>query len=261
MKTQSNLSWLSAGVGAALIAFAPYAAAERAKPAMVEAKAAGKVAAELSLDAIVSKHLAALGGADLLRATRSMSYVSSGEKGGKKYTKTAHFARPGKMRIDFESDGMKGSKGFDGKVAWVKKGGEAAVAMSAEDTLAMKAHADFDEPLLDYARRGTAVKLLGTSEVAGTPAYELELTLAGGKVEHHFLDASTFLPLQITSVAHKDGKAVKTVVRLGDYRKVQGRMINHSIEFKSDGVTGRGAISKVAFDKPLDASVFAMPKK
>src|SRR5688572_25284984 len=107
MKMHSKMSWLGAGLLVGLVALAPHAGADRA--------------AELSLDAIVSKHLAALGGADLLRATKTMSYTVSGEKAGKKYTKTAYYARPGKMRVDFETDDGKGSKGFDGKVAWVKK--------------------------------------------------------------------------------------------------------------------------------------------
>lgn len=261
MKMHSKMSWLGAGLLAGLVALAPHADAERAKPAMVSAKGAGKVAAELSLDAIVSKHLAALGGADLLRATKTMSYVASGEKAGKKYKKAVHHARPGKLRVDFETDEGKASKAFDGKVAWKKKAGEVVTAMSAEHTASMKAHADFDEPLLDYARRGTRVKLIGRSEVAGTPAFELELALASGKVERHFLDAATFLPLQRSWSAKKDGKVVTGWVRFGDFREVQGRVINHAVEFQSEGATGRSTISQVAFDRPLDASLFAMPRR
>jgi outer membrane lipoprotein-sorting protein len=249
-------SWRGIGLGVGLAALAPHAAADRAKPA-VEAKA---TPADLSLDAIVTRHLAALGGADVLRATKSMSYVVSGEKAGKKFTKSVHYARPGKMRVDFETEEGKGAKGFDGKVAWVKKPGEAAVAMPAEDTAMMKSHADFDEPLLDHARRGIGVKLIGKSEVAGTPAYELEIA-KGGEVERHFIDAATFLPLQRTWTAKKDGKSVAMAVRFGDFRRVSGRAINHSIEFLADGVTSKSFVSQVAFDKPLDASLFSLPKK
>ena len=41
---------------------------------------------------------------------------------GKKFTKTVHQARPNLMRVDIQSDDGPMSKGFDGKVAWVKKG-------------------------------------------------------------------------------------------------------------------------------------------
>lgn len=264
MHSIKSLLGVGLGLGLGLIAFAPQASADRAKPAMVHASAAGKAApaAELSLDAIVAKHVAALGGADVLRATKTMSYVVTGEKAGKKFTKTVHFARPGKMRVDFETEEGKGAKGFDGKTAWARKPGEAVVAMSAEDTAMMKSHADFDEPLLDYAKRGTAVKLIGTSEVAGAAAYELELVMPSGEVERHFIDAATFLPAQRTWTAKKDGKATTMTVRFGDWKKVQGRAINHRIELQGgDGVTASSVVSQVAFDRPLDASLFAMPRK
>lgn len=259
MKVHSKRSWLGVGLVAGLaggVALAPHASEDRAKPA--EAKAAP---AELSLDAIVAKHLTALGGADALRATQTMSYVLTGEQGGKKFTKQTSFARPGKMRVDVETEAGKISKGFDGKVAWVKKAGEVATAMSAEDTASMKAHADFDEPLLDYAKRGTAVKLIGKSEVAGTPAYELELTLASGDTERLAIDAATFLPLQRTVTMKQDGKATTAVIRFGDFQKVQGRMVNHRIEFQGDGVTAKSVVSQVTFDRPLDPSLFAMPRR
>lgn len=256
MKMHLRMPWLGTGLFAGLVVLAPQASADRAKAA--EQKAAP---AELSLDAIVAKHLAALGGADALRATRSMSYVVTGEKAGKKFTKSVHYARPGKMRVDFETEEGKASKGFDGKVAWKKKAGEVAIAMSAEDTAYMKLHADFDEPLLDYAKRGIGVKLIGMSEVAGTPAYELELTRPAGDVERLFLGTASFLPLQKTWTAKKDGKATTASIRFGDYKKVQGRPVNHSIEYQGDGVTAKSVVSQVVFDKPLDASLFAMPKK
>jgi outer membrane lipoprotein-sorting protein len=255
-------NWIHVGLVAGAMALSPQAIADRAKPAMVEAKSAAKaVPAEISLDAIVAKHLHAIGGVDLLRATKTMSYVVTGEKAGKKFTKTVRYARPGKMRVDFDTEDGPASKGFDGKVAWKKKGGEAAVAMNAEDTASMASHASFDEPLLDYAKRGDAVKLIGKSEVAGAAAYDLELTKANGEVEHHFIDAASFLPVKRTWTGKKDGKTITSAVRFGDFKSVQGRMINHSIEFASDGGAGKSVVSQVAFDKPIDTALFAMPRK
>ena len=126
----------------------------------------------------------------------------------------------------------------------------------------MASHAQFDEPLLDYAKKGTTVKLIGKAEVKGTPAYDLEVTLKSGEVEHHFLDANSFLLLQRTFASKdKDGKAVKMTVRFGDYKKVQGRMVNHSVEWDGDdGKSYKSTVSDVSYDKRIDAKQFAMPK-
>jgi hypothetical protein len=261
MKMRSKM-----GTGVVLVAgamvFSPQASADQAKPAMVDVKPTGKPAvAELSLDAVVDKHLAALGGADLLRTTKTMTYAVTGEMAGKKFSKTVRYARPGKIRIDLESADGSISKGFDGKVAWMKKGAEAAVAMNAEATAAMKSEADFDEPLLDYARRGDAVKLIGKSEISGAPAYDLELTKAHGEVEHHFLDAATFLLVKRAWTGKYAGKTVTMAAQFADFKAVQGRMVAYSIEFGTDTSAGKSTVTQVAYDKPIDAAVFALPRK
>lgn len=264
MKMQSKRSWLGVGLLAGLaglVTLAPHASADKGKPAEVKPAEAKVAPADLSLDTIVAKHIAALGGADLLRATKTMSYALTGEKGGKKFTKKTYFARPGKMRVDIETEEGKTSKGFDGTVAWVKKAGEVAIALSAEDTLSMKAHADFDEPLLDHVKRGIAVKLIGKSEVAGTPVYEIELTMTSGDTERLSIDAATFLPLQRIVAMRQDGKVTTAVFRFGDFKKVQGRVVNHRIEVQGDGLTGKSVVSQVTFDRPLDPSLFAMPRR
>ena len=233
----------------AALMLAPLAAtAERSVPSAGDARPATEEA--VSVDVVVKKHIAALGGEKLLRAGKSFSFTVSGEKMGKKFTKTVTQARPNKMRVDMTSDDGASSKGYDGKVAWYKKGTSAAVAMTAEETASMASHVEFDEPLLDYAKKGTSVKLIGKSEVKGTPAYDLELTLKSGDVEHHFLASKD-----------KDGKVVQMSVRFGDYKKVQGRMVNHSVEWDGeDGKASKSTVSDVSYDKRVDAKLFSMPK-
>ena len=246
------------GLAIALLALSPLtAAAENAQPRTEQWPEQ-----TLSAEQIVKKHVAALGGEKLLRGGKSFTFTVSGEKMGKKFTKTVVQARPNKMRVDFTSDDGPSSKGFDGKVAWIKKGDAAAVAMNAEETLSMQSHATFEEPLLDYAKKGTAVKLIGKSDVKGTPAYDLEVTFKSGEVEHHFIDASSFLLLRRTFAGKdKDGKATQMSVRFGDYKKVQGRMVNHSVEWDADdGKAYKSVVSNVSFDKKVDAKLFAMPK-
>ena len=246
---------------AALLLAPLTATAERSVPSQGDARP-GTTEETVTADSIVKKHIAALGGEKLLRAGKSFTFTVSGEKMGKKFTKTVTQARPNKMRVDITTDDGPASKGFDGKVAWMKKGTAAAVAMTAEETASMASHAQFDELLLDFAKKGTSIKLIGKAEVKGTPAYDLEVTFKSGEVEHHFLDASTHLLLKRTFTSKdKDGKAVPMSVRFGDYKKVQGRMVNHSVEWDGeDGKAAKSIVSKVAYDQKVDAKLFAMPK-
>jgi hypothetical protein len=211
----------------------------------------------LSLDAVVTKHIAALGGEKLLRGGTTFTFTVTGEKMGKKFSKTVTQARPNKMRVDVTSDEGPMSKGFDGKVAWIKKGNDKAVAMNAEETKSMEAHAIFEEPLLDYAKKGTKVKLAGKTDAA----YDLEVTYKNGDVEHHFIDAKSFYLVKKTFTSKdKDGKKVEMSVGFGDYKMVQGRAVNHSVSWDDNGKTSTSVVSKVAFDIKVDAKTFAMPK-
>jgi len=250
---------------AALIAtllFSPLSArsaiAERAAEPVGDARPEPSVSAE----AIIEKHIAALGGERLLRSGTSFTYTVTGEKSGKKFSKTVTQVRPNKLRVDVTSDDGPVSKGFDGKVAWSKKGSDPATAMSAEDTLAMQTYAQFEEPLVDHAKKGTKVKLVGKVDVGGTPTYDLELTRKNGDVEHLFIDASTFLLVKKTFTGKdKDGKPTPMAVRFGDYKKFQGRMVNRSLAWETnDGKPAKATISNVAYDKRVDAKLFAMPQ-
>jgi hypothetical protein len=105
------------------------------------------------------------------------------------------------------------------------------------------------------------VKLIGKAEVNGASAYDVEVTFKSGEVEHHFIDATSFLLTKRTFAGKdKDGKATVMSVRFGDYKKVQGRMVNHSVEWDYDGKVSKSVVSKVAFDKKYDAKLFAMPQ-
>lgn len=226
------------------------------------ASSQGDARPELSVDAVVNKHIAAMGGEKLLRSSKSFTFTVSGEKMGKKFTKVVTQARPNKLRIDVQSDDGPMSKGFDGKVAWHKKGAEKAIAMTAEETAGMAQHAEYDEPLLDYAKKGTKVKLVGKADIKGTATYDLEVTFKSGEVEHHFLDASTFLLFQKTMTGKdKDGKSKVHTVRFGDYKKFAGRAVNQSVEWDGDdGKAYKSAITNIAYDGKVDQSIFAMPK-
>jgi hypothetical protein len=258
MKKHSLIS----GIAVGLLALVPLTAAA---DKIAKAETAGKPVSQsdsLDVNTIVQRHVAALGGEKLLRAGKTMSFTVSGEKMGKAFTKTVTYARPNLMRVDIQMADGAMSKGFDGKVGWTKKGTEAAVAMTAEESTKMAAHADFEEPLLDFAKKGTKVKLVGKSEVNSKPAYDLEVSFASGDTEHHFLDASSYLLVKRTFTGKdKDGKVVQQNVLFGDYKKIQGRMVNHSVAYEGDdGKLHKNAVSKIRFDKAAPAKLFAMPK-
>ena len=92
----------------------------------------------------------------------------------------AYRARPNKLRKEGTHEGKSFVKLFDGTKGYLADGDKPMEAMPAEKTSKMASYAEFDDPIVDYAARGHAVKLVGAEDVKGSKAYHLELTLANG---------------------------------------------------------------------------------
>lgn len=256
-----------------LLALATDAGAQGSKSAAVES-----TDTKISVDTILQRHAAVLRDEERLRAaTKTFSFTTHRDWDGDRHqTITIHQKRPNLVRIDVRTDGeTPWSIGFDGTIAWEKRGTAPAEQRSPEKTQAMRDHAPWDgmglangplfateqQQLLDFEKeRPDIIKFLGISEVAGVPAYQIEFTYDNG-VEHRFLDTQTFQLLKISSSHQENGKTILGARSYGDYRNVDGRMFNHSWEESHDGKVERtSTFESIRFDHPLGDELFAMPK-
>ena len=255
-----------------LLAVATVAAAQGSKPAAVE-----PTDKKLSVDTILQRHAAVLRSEELLRAaTKTFSFTTHRDWDGDSHqTITIYQARPNLVRIDIRTDGNPpASIGFDGTIAWEKRGTAPAEQRSPENTQAMRDHAPWDgmglangplfateqQQLLDFEKARPKIKFLGTSAVAGVPAYQIEFTNDNG-TEQRFIDTQSFQLLKISSMYKENGKTIRDARSYGDYRNVAGRMFNHSWDESVDGKVERiSTFDSISFDHPLDAELFAMPK-
>jgi len=119
---------------------------------------------------------------------------------------------------------------------------------------------ELDGPLIDYARKGTQIALAGIEPVRGREAYKLKLTLKSGDVRHVWVDAATFLDVQIDGARKLDGKQHAVVTYLADYRSIDGLMMPMLAETTVAGVPGatKLSIDKVAVNPRLDDARFSV---
>jgi hypothetical protein len=165
------------------------------------------------------------------------------------------------MRVEVQEGDTITVKAFDGSHGWVRKGAAAIEPMPADKLDGMKAMAEFDDALLDYADKGHDVKLVGTAEVNGRTTYELLLALKGGERERRWIDAETFMELKRGWTYSHDGKSTDKSIYFGDYKKVGGQMVNHSLESEHEGKRVKMVVTDVSFDRPIDGALFVAPKK
>ncbi|MFP2908553.1 hypothetical protein ACLESD_26565 [Pyxidicoccus sp. 3LFB2] len=210
---------------------------------------------KLSLQAVVDKHLAALGGKERLKAVKSVQTTAVATEGNTVTTINMVRARPNLVRYDMDKNGSKVTKVFDGKQGWLAEGSAAPQRLDKEKNTMMAEGAAFDDALLDPKAQGVAVKLDGVEEVNGAPAFKLVLT-RGANTEVRFIDQQSFLEVRRQYSGIHEGKAFNKTVTYSDYRSVDGIMVNHRVQWEADGKRGEKVIQSARYDAPVDASVF-----
>lgn len=231
--------------------------------------AAGLMAAPAeaqTLDEVMDGYYEAIGGLDAWKAVQTMKFSGTLTMQGMAIPYTMTFLRPNKVRREFTVQGMTGIQAFDGTTAWQLlpfRGQTSPEVMPPDQAEAMAEDAEIGGSLLDWRAKGRQLELIGKVDVEGTEAFKLKLTTADGDVEYYYLDAVVFLPIKVEGSEERQGTAVPYEVIVGDYKEVNGLMIGHSRENRSQMVPGGQTIvmDKVEIDIEIDASIFSMPEE
>ena len=223
-------------------------------------------AAAQTVDEIIAKNTAAKGGAEKLKAVKTVRMTGKMTLApGVEAPIVMELQRGGGMRMDITVQGMVLSQGYDGTKAWLVnplQGSKAPQEMSADDTKAIEEQADIDGPMIDYKAKGHTVELLGKDKVEGSDAYKVKVTMKNGTVRTFYIDAEHFLEIKEESKRMQRGTEVEGDTIYGDYKEVGGMMFAHSIDGGQKGAPARQkvVVDKIEINVPLDASRFKMPE-
>ena len=214
-------------------------------------------------DEIVAKHIAATGGADKIKAAKTVKMTGKAEMQSMEAPFVMSLKQPNMLRMEITIQGMVLVQAYDGKSGWAiipftgKKDPEAVTADEAKE---LQDQSDL-WPLLDYQAKGHKVELLGKEKIEGTDAYKLKLTHSNGDVETLYLDADSFLEIKNEETRTVRGSEQQTETSLADYREIGGLMFPFAIESGVKGSPDKQKITleKVELNVPVEDSAFKMP--
>jgi outer membrane lipoprotein-sorting protein len=217
-----------------------------------------------TVDEIIAKHVAALGGMDKLQAQKSKRATGKLSVQGLDLPVTVSQKRPGMFRLDITLQGMEIIQAYDGKNGWQidpTQGKKTAEPLSEDDLKEVKEDADFDGPLVNYKEKGNQVELVDKEDLEGTPAYKLKVTLKSGDVKYLYLDADAYVEIKEEAKRTVRGAEREFETVLGDYKEEGGVMMAHSFESKPKGATQSQKITLDKFEINADVpdSYFQMP--
>lgn len=214
---------------------------------------------------ILSKVYVARGGLTRIRALRServSGTISFGSVASGPFT--VELKRPMKMRMTLGVQNQSMIRVYDGAQGWANNpfaGKLNPDPMPEEDLKNISEEADFDGPLVDYAKKSNKVELVGKDKVEDKDVWRLKLTTKNGEVRYYLFDAKTFLLLKWEGKRRAEGKEYPIESYFHDYREVDGLKFSFEIDSGSSAtdLTQKLVIDKIELNVNFPDSDFAKP--
>lgn len=216
-------------------------------------------------DEVIAKNLEALGGAQKLKALKSVRMSGTMTVGpGMEAPMVAEQVRPGKVRMEISLQGLTLVQAYDGTSGWMInpfQGKRDPERMTDEDVKALKEMADMDGPLVDYKAKGNTVELLGKEAVDGAEAYKLKVAMKDGETRTYYFDADSWLQVKMESKRTVRGAEQEGETTFGNYKAVGGLLFPHQIVGGMKGAPQKQTVTvqKIELDPAIDDARFAMP--
>jgi hypothetical protein len=170
-----------------------------------------------------------------------------------------------KQRVEIQFQGQTAVQVYDGARGWKLRpflNRHEVEDFTPEQARLAEQEQELDGPLVDYEGKGTRIAVEGLEAIDGGDAYKLKLTLKDGSMRHVWVDARSFLQVQVDGARRVNGHEVPVLTRLSDYRWVDGVMVPYVAQTQVQGspAPGRIVLDKVAINAPLPDERFARPQ-
>lgn len=215
-----------------------------------------------SVDEIIERNIQANGGLQNLNSVNSLRMTGKMRLtliSGIELPIIIEQKRPNRWRMEFNVFGTTIVETFDGvQIGVVTPTGnflseKELASFSAED------YADFDGPLIHYRTKGNKVEYVGEESVNGVKAHKLKVTLKNDHVQYIYLDKKTYLEVRITSKQNESGAEYE--INLGDYKRVGGLILPHTIDYKGDPLMQKITIGHVEINPKIEDSRFVVTSR
>ncbi|MDB5012846.1 MAG: hypothetical protein JWQ25_1048 [Daejeonella sp.] len=218
-----------------------------------------------SVDEIVNKNIAALGGKEKLNSLKSVKIDATISVQGMELPSTIVQLNNVGMRSDFTVQGVKGTQVVTKSEGWSFMpfmGQDKPVASPVDEVKQAQSTLDLAGPLVDYAKKGNKVELVGKEAVEGKEAVKLKVTLNDGSGMDYYIDPVTGYTVKTIIRRKMNGQQAEVSVVMSDYKKTdEGYAFPYTMNQVVTGGPGLMVIkvTNIEINKPVDESIFEMP--
>jgi hypothetical protein len=214
---------------------------------------------------IISKHIQAIGGKDLLTKITSVYSESTMDiMGNQGNVKTTILNGKG-MKQEMDIMGNTMITCYTDKGGWSinpMTGATTAEAMPETQYKSGKDQIVLGAPFINYAEKGSKADLMGTDSVGSVNAYKIKLIAPDSTSSVYFIDPATFYLIKTIQSIEVQGSMTDNEMTFSDYRQVEGYAVPYKIDMNIAGGQFQISItvSKVELNKPVDEAIFSIPK-
>lgn len=216
--------------------------------------------AQEKVEDVISKHLAAIGGADNWRKVNTVVMDATMNVMGNDVALKMIQANKIGQKQEISVAGMTGFIMNTPTTAWMYmpfQGQQKPEPMTADDIKATVDDLDIQGNLLDYQAKGHKVELLGTEEIEGTECYKLKVMRKTSGEQTLFIDKNSYLIMRSVTKRSAMGQEMDMSADFSEYKDVNGLKIPHSITQQ----IGTIIINSVKVNEPVAPETFADPKQ
>ncbi|MBD2753446.1 LolA-like protein [Spirosoma validum] len=216
-------------------------------------------------DEVITKHVAALGGADKIAAIKTLEYEQTMSIQGMDLTSKSTFIVGKSMRSDISVMGQQITNVIDGDKGWMinpMMGGNTPQDMPAEALKSIKSATEPPMFQLAYAKSDKIpYELAGKEKFDGKDVFTIKTTRPEGTF-NYYVDASSYQLLGFKGTVSMGGQQGETTAKFSDYKAVDGVNIPYSSEITAPGAPGTitAKLTKVSVNGTVDQTIFAKPK-
>jgi hypothetical protein len=209
---------------------------------------------------ILNQYVKAEGGSRTLAKVQTIALEGAVE--AKNGEKASAYTFDVKLPNRYYSEMVAGDKSwieaFNGKSAWHQNaGGEIGTLVGPEGLQLEAAARYYNSRLLNPKKSKLQITLVGTAQVRGKDASQLEVTMPTGVKWQVFFDARSHLIVKES--ANVDG--VKQEILYDDYRAVDGVQLPHKIELHRGGDIYSIDVTRAAVNETIGERIFDFPRK
>ncbi|WAC13866.1 outer membrane lipoprotein-sorting protein [Dyadobacter pollutisoli] len=216
-----------------------------------------------SVDEIVDKHVAAMGGMDKIKGVTTIVTERSLAVQGMEIPNKTTIVVGKAVRNESTVMGNSMVQVVDGTSGWMIRptmmGGTGEPEdMPAEQVKQQISSMDPFGGLVGYKEKGNTVELIGKEKQDKKDVYHLKVTSKDGQVTDQFLDAETYLLSKLkVSMNGQEGE-----IDLSDYKEVDGLKFANTMDITNPQMGAMSFItSKIVVNSKVDDSIFKRPVK